>query len=416
MSQEREEVLEQINPQDLSEVDADLIDLVGMLFEYMLNDPVLPDAVKALLSHLHTPYLKVALIDRRLLVDSEHPARRLLDEMVEAGGQWVDETGATRWIFPLMQQTVDRVLQEFTDDIGLFEELLESFKTGMQEQERRADTLEQRTQEAARGREKLHLSRQRAGRQTKALLSQHPIPPALAQFLSTTWTDRLAFILLREQDGEDSTPWRHAVTLAGHLVALFEPAQSDTDRRDRMAQIPNLRAEVLSEVKRMGSYSRTTIDALGALLDNPGVWDAASAPPAAEAVSRGPMGGAGLGAMPAGLPPADSDLESGLSGPQKEMIEQLRGMQHGTWLEFSVGEGNPPRRIKLSWMSPLTSTCMFVDRAGVQAEIKTLSELADEFLSGRAKVIPKPKHPFIDRALASIRRMLQGDPEPLGAS
>ncbi|MCU0918590.1 MAG: DUF1631 domain-containing protein, partial [Planctomycetes bacterium] len=158
LSQAREEVLEQINRDDLSEVDSDLIDLIGMLFEYMLNDPVLPDAIKALLSHLHTPYLKVALIDRRLLVDNGHPARRLLDEMVEAGSLWVDETGATRWIFPLMQQTVDRVLEEFTDDVGLFEELLESFRTGMQEQERRADILEQRTQEAARGREKLHLS------------------------------------------------------------------------------------------------------------------------------------------------------------------------------------------------------------------------------------------------------------------
>ena len=416
LSQEREEVLEQINRDDLSEVDSDLIDLIGMLFEYMLNDPVLPDAIKALLSHLHTPYLKVALIDRRLLVDSGHPARRLLDEMVEAGSLWVDETGATRWIFPLMQQTVDRVLQEFTDDVGLFEELLESFKAAMQEQERRADILEQRTQEAARGREKLHLSRQRAGRQTQVLLTRYPVPPALSQFLSTTWTDRLAFILLREQDGEDSAPWRHAVMLAERLVGLFEPTLSDTNRRDRIAQIPHLRTEVLSEVERMGSYSRTTVDALRALLDNPGTWNVVSGPPPAEAMSGTSEGVAGLGTMATSLPQADTGLESTLSGPQKETIERLRRIRYGTWFEFAMGEGTPPRRIKLSWMSPLTSTCMFVDRAGMQAEIKTLSDLADEFLSGRAKVIPRPKHPFIDRALASIRRMLQGDGESLNTN
>ena len=416
LSQEREQVLEQIKREDLSEIDSDLIDLIGMLFEYMLNDPVLPNAAKALLSHLHTPYLKVALIDRRLLVDSRHPARHLFDEMVEAGSLWVDETNPTRGIFPLMQQTVDRVLQEFTDDISLFEELVESFTEGMQEQQRRADTLEHRTQEAARGREKLHLSKQRASRQVQVLLGRHPIPPALAQFLSTTWTDRLVFILLREQDGEDSAPWRHAVILAERLVGLFEPSLSDTDRRQQIAQIPRLRTEVLSEVERMGSYSHTTVDALRALLDNPGAWGAVALPSPTVALGRVAKGGAGLGTMPTSLPQPDTGLESALSDTQQEMIERLRKMRYGTWFEFATGDGDAPRRIKLSWMSPLTSTCMFVDRAGMQAEIKTLDELADELLSGRAKVIPRPKHPFIDRALVSIWKMLQGDGEPVRIS
>jgi hypothetical protein len=60
-------------------------------------------------------------------------------------------------------------------------------------------------------------------------------------------------------------------------------------------------------------------------------------------------------------------------------------------------------------MSLLTSTCMFVDRSGMQAEIKTLRELANEMLAGRARVLPKPDHPFIERALVSIRRVLSQD-------
>ncbi len=93
------------------------------------------------------------------------------------------------------------------------------------------------------------------------------------------------------------------------------------------------------------------------------------------------------------------------------MIERLRQLRVGTWFEFAPQQGNTVRRIKLSWMSPLTSTCMFVDRSGTQAEVKTLRELADEVQSGRAKVIPRPKHPFIERALLSIRKLLQGDSE-----
>ena len=52
------------------------IDLVGMLFEYMLSDEHLPDSVKALLSYLHTPFLKIAFIDKDFFEQPEHPARK----------------------------------------------------------------------------------------------------------------------------------------------------------------------------------------------------------------------------------------------------------------------------------------------------------------------------------------------------
>jgi hypothetical protein len=84
LTHDRQQILEQIKAEDLSPVDANVIDLIGMLFEYMLNDPVLPNAAKALLSHLHTPYLKVALLDHRVLEDSTGGAP---DEIVEAGSR-----------------------------------------------------------------------------------------------------------------------------------------------------------------------------------------------------------------------------------------------------------------------------------------------------------------------------------------
>src|SRR5690606_11996061 len=42
--------------QKLSEQEADVIDLVGMLFDFILDDDNLPDICKTVLSHLHTPY------------------------------------------------------------------------------------------------------------------------------------------------------------------------------------------------------------------------------------------------------------------------------------------------------------------------------------------------------------------------
>ena len=77
--------------------DMHTIDLVGMLFEYMLSDDNLPDSIKALLSYLHTPFLKIAFIDKDFFEQTEHPARLLLNNMAEAGVKWVSNDGTCQY-------------------------------------------------------------------------------------------------------------------------------------------------------------------------------------------------------------------------------------------------------------------------------------------------------------------------------
>ena len=61
----------------------------------------------------------------------------------------------------------------------------------------------------------------------------------------------------------------------------------------------------------------------------------------------------------------------------------------------------------LLWLSPLTATCMFVDKNGAQAQIKSLSATARMMVSGEAKIIPKPKQQFVERAMLAIKNTLQ---------
>ena len=69
----------------LTDQEADVIDLVGMVFDFILDDENLPDSCKTTLSHLHTPFLKVALLDKQLFTQHHHPARKLLNAMAQAG-------------------------------------------------------------------------------------------------------------------------------------------------------------------------------------------------------------------------------------------------------------------------------------------------------------------------------------------
>lgn len=88
-------------------------------------------------------------------------------------------------------------------------------------------------------------------------------------------------------------------------------------------------------------------------------------------------------------------------------MDKLRKIQFGTWFEVTNPSGKEVQKVKLSWLSPLTSSCMFVDRAGVQTAIKPLRILAQEIIAGRSKILEDSNDPFVERTLHAIRRMLQ---------
>ena len=95
---------------NIGEREQNAIDIVGMLFEAMLDDQTIPDQLKALLSHLHTPYLKIAVKDPKCLTDTNHPSRRLLGQMLQLGIRWVDPERLRSGIYPTIQYCVRKTI------------------------------------------------------------------------------------------------------------------------------------------------------------------------------------------------------------------------------------------------------------------------------------------------------------------
>lgn len=430
--QEQDQIFARIPREKMAGIDSDTIDLIGMLFEYMLNDPVLPNVAKALLSHLHTPYLKLALLARDLLVDSEHPARLLLDLLVEAGGQWVFESDVKRGIFPKIQGVVDRVLREPTT-VALFTDLLKQFTAAVDEYRRKADAVENRAKETMQGKERLQMAKNRAAMEIQKLVSRTPLPSAVGQFLIQTWADRLVFILLRHPEGDQSDSWRRAIQIADDLVWLFEPKLSDAERSDLVRVCGLLEEEVQYGLGRLGGYHQHYVDEVLSLLQNPDRllgWSKSSpadsvfhvpseaAPPAAspapaaagEAHQRAETKAPEDLRTPTTPTPSQPQKEPSLDPAQireREMLEKVQHLQFGTWFEFEDTESAARRRLKLSWLSPMSSTCMFVDRSGLQAEIKPLIDLVRMLIAGTARIVPKPRHSFVESALRAIKKALQ---------
>ncbi|KOR31696.1 hypothetical protein TI05_11970 [Achromatium sp. WMS3] len=439
LDQEREQVFSQVDRNEIQAIDSDTIDLVGMLFDYMLKDPLLPNVAKALLSHLHTPYLKLALIDQTLLTDSEHPARILLDMLVEAGGRWVSESDIKRGIFPQIQSVVDRVLQEVANNPALMPELLEYFRKAMDQQRRRSDGIERRTQDTMKGKEKLLTAKQQAAKKIQEHIHEVLLPEPVEKFLFQAWTDRLAFILLRHADGEQNSEWQEALQMTDNLVWLFDPNRAETSLR----AVEEVRVGILQNIKTtletMGGYHQQHLESLFQFLSDPKAinnWhenaqiEEISEPlfdpdelviQSADAMSKMSISAnllsqqaiPGTTNKPKSIPKkatskngVDSNTDKEFAERQQALIEKLRRLKFGTWFEFK-NDDNTIRRLKMSWLSPATLTCMFVDQAGVQADTKTLADLSLLLIFDKARILPQPRQQFVQRTLVAIKGALQ---------
>jgi len=389
--------------QKVSDQEADVIDLVGMLFDFILDDDNLPDTCKTTLSHLHTPYLKVALQDKALFTQHHHPARRLLNAMAQAGVLYGGE-GDERGLLAKMQWVVERVIHDFFGDLQLFNNLLEEFNEFVATLRHKVELRERRAVEAAKGRDKLLGARQHAVEVIANSLNNRQPPTIIRNFLELTWADVLVFVLLR--NGEQSPEWQRACEAAEQLA--WSGTLLDDAGRERLQK---LRVPLLEDLRKglelLGGYHEDGIRRL--LQDLVACQHAVQAKQPQVAAQLKPiLPESPLGAMlgeDAALA-TQAPRESTLSTRALALAKELGHIEFGTWFEFVNGE--QVRTLKLSWFSPTTRNYMFVDQSGQRVAIKPLTQLATEMEQGLARIVtPERGAPLVDRALTAIYRVLQ---------
>ena len=387
----------------VSDQEADVIDLVGMLFDFILDDENLPDACKTALSHLHTPYLKIALQDKALFTQHHHPARRLLNTMAQAGVLYGSE-GDERSLLAKMQWVVERVIHGFSGDLGLFDSLIEEFNEYVETLRHKVELRERRAVEAAKGRDRLLGAREQALEVVQRCVGKRDLPTIIRNFLELTWADVLVFVLLRH--GEQSTEWKRSCEVAEQLAWSGTPLGEA-----EVLQLQEQRVPMLSDLRKglelLGGYHEDGIRRL--LQDLVACQHAVQAKqPQLAAQLKPTLPESPLGAMLG----EDADLarqaplRSKLSARAQALAKELASVEFGTWFEFV--EGGKSRALKLSWFSPTTHNYMFVDHSGQRVAIKPLTLLASEMEKGLARIVtPERAAPLVDRALTAIYRVLQ---------
>jgi hypothetical protein len=387
-------------PSQVSTIDEDTIDLVGMLFEFILEDRNLPTEMQVLLARLQIPYLKAAILDRKLFAHRQHPARRLLDSLADAAKGWSAESDRDHRLHDKIKSIVDRLLQDFDDDMTIFERLCTELQEFQDISRRRAELAEQRVAESTRGREKLEQARRRAAREILSRIDGHNLPPLIHGILSRAWANYLVLTILRQ--GEESSEFRDALRFANDFIDSTKPARTLDERRALRQMLPGIERALRRGLANV-AFQESDIDRLLGQLHTYYRHQLGEAVPEAEVQA---VEESTTLPIPESIQPiAESEAELARSEPEPEPVIDTPEMQlvgelkPGIWLEFVTGP-ETIERAKLSWISPMSGRYLFVNRRGLKVGDYAPYELAEALASGTARVLESTA--LFDRALDAI--------------
>ncbi|WP_417780755.1 DUF1631 domain-containing protein [Stutzerimonas xanthomarina] len=410
----------------VGEVDEDVINLVSMLFEFILDDRTLPDSFKALIGRLQIPVLKVAVLDKTFFSRGSHPARRLLNEIASAAMGWADQDEVQRdSLYQKIEQIVARLLNDFVDDPAIFSELLADFLAFTGDERRRSELLEQRTRDAEEGRARAEMARQEVEHALNQRLLGKTLPEVVVRLLQEAWSKVLLLTCLKH--GTQSEQWQAALATMDDLIWSVAPHEDLESRAQLLELVPsllkNLREGLVSAAFDPFSTSDffTRLEALhvqtlqqlnqptkpapaGELLDHSdtAAEQKLELPPrediANEAASQAMVEVNEEIVLLAPGETREHEPEINLDD-NDEALTQVDNLRVGSWVEFQEDEEHK-LRCKLAAVIKPTGKYIFVNRTGMKVLEKTRMGLAIEFRRDAIRLLNDAL--LFDRALESV--------------
>jgi len=417
----------------------DMIDIISLLFDFILEDKNLKPAIKGIIASLQIPMLKVGLVDKTFFSNRRHPARALLNELAYAGLSWDEKDSTAESMFEKISGVSEKVIKDFDSDVTLFSDLLEDFLEFKQKNEQRAKIFERRIKEAEEGKAKSESARSEVNKVlTKACKGRY-IPPVVKILLKDVWSH----VMLLEQLKENDEGWQRGVKIAELLVWSVQPITKAQRLEKLTSKVPllvkNLRKgmelisfspmesshlfdklerchlDIVGDAKRrINQASQEEILRLpaidvnrksveqnynedqvvgGSSVENIVIEDIAFTGISVEELQIEEIGFSivetGQAYTKKITEPVEIDIET------MQTVEQLRA---GSWLELKID--NEYKRCKLAARIATTGKYIFVNRNGMKIAEFLTDELCQYFQLGNIKILDDEA--LFDRALESV--------------
>jgi len=387
------------------------IDIVAMLFDYILDDKNIQDAMRALIGRLQIPVLKVALLDNAFFSRKSHPARRLLNRLASTAVDWDEQQGNKDPLYLKIQSIVQTVLNDFEDDVRLFETLLEDLESFLSKEEEQAEIRAERSAKIMEGKERLDVAKTTTLEEIEPRINDEQNLDFVRDFVTIHWKN-LLFITCARQ-GKDSPAWKQTVATMDDLIWSVKPKHTREDRQKLVTMQSSLLTHLREGMERLSIPSSERDEFIARLVRAHGRTavntdeDEKAAEVAQKTVAeKGPViqKAEARTAIP-GKPakPAPKPVKAAPRA-NDDFTAKARQLTAGTRVEFCGSDGKW-QRAKLSWVSPITNTYLFTDRKGLKAGNYSLDEFAMLLRGARARVLDTA--PLMDRAVNTVLKEYQ---------
>ena len=375
----------------IDHAESDAIDIVSMLFDFILDDKTLPDRLKALIGRLQIPLVKVAILDNSFFGKKAHPARQLLNELAYAASgseEGLDSGDDT--LYETIEEIVNRILNEFECDVSLFEELLTEFRD-YQEREYEANRMAE---------EMLEQTKENVAHEIEHRIRNNRVPEVICRLLLEQWKDVMTVIGIR--DGAEGDSWNAALNVMDDLIWSVQPKLVVQEKSQLTRVIPRI-LNGLQDGLTMVDYGQDNINTLFEGLEQ--LHHESLRGLREVGASRGADADAMEEIVLQDDTPDDSPLFNTIDPVllESEYYYLVKGMETGTWLEF-ISEDRSQRG-KLAWKCDFTNEYTFVDRRYKLVADISMAELIQRLEEGSIAIVDEV--PLFDRAIDAVVKGLK---------
>lgn len=373
------------------------VDLVGRVFERLLELQQLPKATHPLFQPLQVPMTRAALRDpTALAAETRHPLRQALDLIAQTTRGWCPSADPGGAALRQLQDLVDAIVharQPERQEAGV-----QALRRCIEAHNRRAEVVEQRAVEATSTQERLHAARRRVFHLTSSRLARNPVPAWVSHLISRPWANYMVLLLLRH--GEASAQFRESVGFADLMIWASAAGQAQVERLRLHALVPVLEAQLRTGLSAV-AYHPPEVDQLCSELRAFMRWRLGEAPRPA-CVDRTPEIACEADHF---LPqaPVVEDQPS-IDEVDPSLMFRIRNLAPGTWFEFAHPGREESDRAKLSWISPSSGRCLFVNRNGMRVGERPPEELVSMLQRGLARIYEDAN--LMQQVLSDLERQI----------
>jgi hypothetical protein len=422
-------------------VDKLTIELVGMLFDHVMQDKQVPAEIKARLSRLQFPVLKAALMDAAFFASSAHPARKLIDRIAGTAAGWEPYGDDNLKYAKQVDRSIAEILKNFETDVGVFERVYTEFDKFVSDIEPEENDPVSRAKKALEAAEKHEVLTINTTIQVRRAFERVDLEPYIKEFLLGAWVKVLVTATVRsEKQPGFSKAFREVIH---ELVWSVQPKASTEDRAKLVKMIPGMvrvlrdgfgliniaeRDRELFFTQLMESHamavkpvdqaayikSSLLTSELRAKIDGmqlSGVFPVTTVPGGIRVSTGLIMRAAAEHNADIVMPDPLTDIARLDPVEDARVQEEIGRWQRGNW--FKLWNGMEYVRAKLRWMSPLRTLFLFASEHDAKAHVLS-SDMLKSYLA-RKYIEPLESVALTKRAVDAVVADFESTPDRASA-